>query len=105
VLCVILFFMLVRWTWLRFRFDQLMALAWKVMLPLGLVNFVTIAALDQLRFVLDPDASDVFWDWMLALPAWVVGVGAWVLVSLLGPLVADNRPRRDIQPYEFDSRT
>ena len=39
---VILFFMLVRWSWPRFRFDQLMALAWKVMLPLALLNlFVT----------------------------------------------------------------
>ena len=35
VLVIILFFMLVRWSWPRFRFDQLMALAWKVMLPLG----------------------------------------------------------------------
>ena len=38
VLVVILFFMMVRWSWPRFRFDQLMALAWKVMLPLGMVN-------------------------------------------------------------------
>ncbi|MEX0978078.1 MAG: complex I subunit 1 family protein, partial [Pirellulales bacterium] len=37
VFLVILFFMLVRWSWPRFRFDQLMNLAWKVMLPLGLV--------------------------------------------------------------------
>ena len=43
VLAVILFFMLVRWSWPRFRFDQLMALAWKVMLPLGLVNLVAVA--------------------------------------------------------------
>ena len=35
VMAVILFFMMVRWSWPRFRFDQLMALAWKVMLPLG----------------------------------------------------------------------
>ena len=25
-------------------------------------------------------------------------------VSLLGPLVADNRPRRDVQAYEIDSQ-
>ena len=43
VLAVILFFMLVRWSWPRFRFDQLMNLAWKVMLPLGLVNLVAVA--------------------------------------------------------------
>ena len=45
VMGVILFFMLVRWSWPRFRFDQLMDLAWKVMLPLGLVNLVAVAAL------------------------------------------------------------
>ena len=35
VMGVILFFMLARWSWPRFRFDQLMDLAWKVMLPWG----------------------------------------------------------------------
>ena len=38
VFLVIFFFMLVRWSWPRFRFDQLMTLAWKVMLPLTLLN-------------------------------------------------------------------
>ncbi len=47
VLGVILFFMLVRWSWPRFRFDQLMALAWKVMLPLGLVNLVAAAVTNR----------------------------------------------------------
>ena len=38
----ILFFMLVRWTIPRFRFDQLMALAWKVMMPLALASLVCV---------------------------------------------------------------
>jgi NADH-quinone oxidoreductase subunit H len=33
----------VRWSWPRFRFDQLMAIGWKVLLPLSLVNLVWVA--------------------------------------------------------------
>ena len=102
VLGVILFFMLARWTWLRFRFDQLMALAWKVMLPLGLVNFVAVAVLDQVRCSVAPDGGGVFWDWALALAAWLVCLAAWAAVAFWSPLVADNRARRDVLPGEID---
>ena len=40
---VILFFMLARWSWPRFRYDQLMDLGWKVMIPWGMVNLVVVA--------------------------------------------------------------
>jgi NADH-quinone oxidoreductase subunit H len=42
VFFIIVFFMLVRWTIPRFRFDQLMALAWKVMIPLALLNLLCV---------------------------------------------------------------
>ena len=44
---VIGLFMIVRWTILRFKFDQLMALAWKGMMPLGLMSLIGVAVSRQ----------------------------------------------------------
>ena len=43
VMGFIWFFMLIRWTLPRFRYDQLMDLGWKSLLPLGLANLALTA--------------------------------------------------------------
>jgi NADH-quinone oxidoreductase subunit H len=41
----LLFFVWVRWSFPRFRFDQLMRLGWKVLLPVGILNLILVAAM------------------------------------------------------------
>ena len=91
---VILFFMLVRWSWPRFRFDQLMNLAWKVMLPLGIANLVTVATIEEFRPQLvaalgaGPAAAIA-----LAAP-WAVFFLGWIAAGMLTPSGTDNTPIR-----------
>jgi NADH-quinone oxidoreductase subunit H len=92
MLGVVVFFMMARWSWPRFRFDQLMSLAWKVMLPLGLVNLVAVAVLveygwdaAQMKLGINP---------FLAIGGmWAFAIVSWLIAGALTPLATDNRPR------------
>lgn len=46
---LMVFYVWVRWTLPRFRYDQLMQLSWRRLLPLGLLNLVLLAALLYFR--------------------------------------------------------
>jgi NADH-quinone oxidoreductase subunit H len=47
---LLFFFIWVRWSIPRFRYDQLMNLGWKVMFPLSLLNLIWVAVLIMLGF-------------------------------------------------------
>lgn len=49
VICFIFFFMWVRWTIPRFRYDQLMNLGWRILIPLALFNMLVTGALVLLK--------------------------------------------------------
>ncbi len=102
VLLVILFFMMVRWSWPRFRFDQLMNLAWKVMLPLGLINLAATAILFEYEHVHDMTGTSRG-AWLAIGTGWGVALVSWLLAAVLAPLSTDNRPRiDDLQFPEFE---
>ena len=52
VTVIILFYMFIRWTLPRFRFDQLMGLAWKVLIPMALINLVAVMVVKEFGFSL-----------------------------------------------------
>jgi NADH-quinone oxidoreductase subunit H len=100
ILAVILFFMLARWSWPRFRFDQLMNLSWKVMLPLGVVNLVAVAVvLEAGRHTIETPGR-----WLLIGLMWVVGIVTCGIAGLLAPLQTDNRPKWPLDDAPFSGR-
>jgi NADH-quinone oxidoreductase subunit H len=82
----VLLYLLVRWTIPRFRFDQLMTLAWKTMIPLALANLVGAMAVRQ--YGLRP--------WVMTL----VSLGLFVLAGAISVRTNSSitAPKRRVVP-------
>ncbi len=89
----IFFVMWIRWTLPRFRYDQLMALGWKVMLPLALgYIMVTAGAIWLLDSVLGISSELVR---MLLLTALNLVIAVWVFRLLdRGAIISGSESRR-----------
>jgi hypothetical protein len=79
-----------------------MNLAWKVMLPLGLANLVTVAAVEEFR----PQLVDAFGagpaGWVAVLIPWGVFFAGWIAAGLLTPSGTDNTPIRTHGPLDVE---
>lgn len=96
VVAVILFFMLTRWSWPRFRFDQLMSLAWKVMLPLGLVNLVAVACAVEFLWNDQVEPARFNQPLLVMIVMWTVAIVGSAVAAMLTPLQTDNSPRTEL---------
>ncbi len=90
MLVVILVTMLIRWTIPRFRFDQLMGLAWKVLIPLALGNLLCVMVVKQLA---EARGWSPWVQLVALLAASLVILAAAGYVTLLMP-----RSRRPVNP-------
>jgi NADH-quinone oxidoreductase subunit H len=95
VMGMILFFMLARWSWPRFRYDQLMDIAWKAMIPCGLANLVVVAIWVEYGDRLT-NYVGLPWIWGLVVIGWIVIAASWLIFTLFDPTSIDNSPRQSL---------
>jgi NADH-quinone oxidoreductase subunit H len=96
VMCCVFLIMMIRWTIPRFRFDQLMGLAWKVLVPLCLLNLFCVMCVKEFEpanhlFGPDSPAGDY-----PPLVRWVLlplSIGLFLLPALLAESPLANRLR------------
>jgi NADH-quinone oxidoreductase subunit H len=104
IMLFIAFYMLIRWTLPRFRFDQLMKLAWKSMIPLGMGLVVVQGVLSAFGVQVRPDTGffskvvvvAVYW---IANGA-VLGVTLWIAARSTEPVTGrqENLPEIEVRP-------
>jgi NADH-quinone oxidoreductase subunit H len=82
----IFFYMLIRWTIPRFRFDQLMGLAWKVLVPMTMAYLACVVCVVELD-----KQFGYHWSTWLLLPASAVILVGSAGIALLAPAAPAKR--------------
>jgi NADH-quinone oxidoreductase subunit H len=77
--------MVLRWTLPRFRFDQLMKLAWRALIPVTLAMLLITGLVIFIRPI---DAQPQHWYWVLT----VANVAVVLALLVLGPRVPAGPP-------------
>ncbi len=104
IILFIVLFMVVRWTLPRFRFDQLMKLAWKGLIPIAMGLVVVQGVLVGFGCRIDPAASvgsklgvvAIYW----CANAVVLGLALWFTARSRQPVTGrqDNLPQIEVRP-------
>jgi NADH-quinone oxidoreductase subunit H len=84
----IFFYMFIRWTIPRFRFDQLMGMAWRVLIPQALANLVAVMIVLEVIRVYQLNAA---WEWVLLPLSLGLLVGLGVFATKM-PAAPERRP-------------
>ena len=92
---IMFFFVWVRGTLVRFRYDQFMKFGWKVLIPVGLVWVVAVAAVQGVRQFVDVELNTLLW--VLA------GIAAVATAATF--LIPEKQPEPDPTPTDepFDA--
>jgi hypothetical protein len=79
-----------------------MNLAWKVMLPLGLANLVTVAAVEEFRPQLVAALGEGWAKAAAIAVPWAIFFLGWIAAGMLTPSGTDNTPIRTPGPLDAE---
>lgn len=86
VLTLIAFMMLIRWTIPRLRYDQIMMMAWQLVIPVALALVVTVSIM-------------VYYGKTTLLPMLGANVGLIILLMICAPLIPKSTSNRKLPMY------
>jgi NADH-quinone oxidoreductase subunit H len=104
VLALIVFYMLIRWTLPRFRFDQLMRISWKGLVPIGMAMVLAQIFLTAFGVKIDPARGFVgnagYAVIILAVNLAVIGMAIWFVSAARPPVTGrqENLPPVQVLP-------